>query len=126
MLIVFSTSPVFGHHLATRADSLLTGYDHLGNVCLIALHALLAPVHTMFHVLLLAGIVYAIWDRARAWYSLQRTLRALDTRVPALDDVLSIAARRVGLAPDRVRVVEGLPNPAFTTGFWRPNDAEAQ
>ena len=120
-LIVFSTSPVFGHHVATRADALLTGYDHLGNVCLIALHLLLAPVHAMFHGLLLAGIAYAIWDRARAWYSLHRTLRALETRTPAPDDALGIAARRVGLAPDRVRAVEGLPNPAFTTGFWRPN-----
>lgn len=120
-LIVLGTSPVFGHHLATSADALLTGYDHLGNVCLIALHTLLAPVHTTFHVLLWFGIAYAIWDRARAWNSLRRTLRALDARMPAPDHSLSIAARRIGLSPDRVRSVNGLPNPAFTTGFWRPN-----
>ena len=120
-LIVFSTSPVFGHHLATRADALLTGYDHLGNICLIALHELLAPVHTLFHVLLWFGIVYAIIDRTRAWYSLRRTLRALETKSPARDDALSIAARHVGLAPDRILAIQGLPNPAFTAGFWRPN-----
>jgi Zn-dependent protease with chaperone function len=121
ILIVVSVSPVFGHHIAKRADALLTGYDHLGSVCLIALYRLLAPVHAMFHVLLWFGIAYAIGDRTRAWFSLRRTLRALESKVPALDDALSIAARRVGLAPDRVRAVEGLPNPAFTTGFWRPN-----
>lgn len=119
-LILFSTSPVFGHHLATRADALLTGYDHLGNLCLIALHVVLAPVHTTFHVLLWCGIAYAIVDRARAWYGLHRTLRALEPTPLAHDDALAIAARRVRLDPDRVRAVDGLPNPAFTTGFWRP------
>jgi hypothetical protein len=40
-LIVLSTAPVFGHHLAVGADSLLAGRDHLGALCLIALHYLL-------------------------------------------------------------------------------------
>ncbi len=119
-LILLSTSPVFGHHLAKQADALLTGYDHLGKICLIALHALLAPVHTTFHVLLACGIVYAIWDRARAWNGLRTTLRALDATVPRPDHAVSVAARNVGLDADRIRTVGGLPNPAFTTGFWRP------
>ena len=119
-LIVFSTSPVFGHHLATRADALLAGHDHVANVCLIAMHLLLAPVHLTFHTLLLLGLVYAIWDRARAWSGLSRTLKALETRGSAASEPIGAAAARVGLPPERVRVVEGLPNPAFTAGFWRP------
>ena len=120
-LLVFSTSPVLGHHVAQRADALLTGYDHIGRVCLVALHVLLAPVHTVFHLLLFVGVAYAVWDRARAWYGLERTLRALQINPPLPDDRLSRAARRAGLAPGRVCVVDGLPNPAFTAGFWRPN-----
>jgi Zn-dependent protease with chaperone function len=120
-LIVFSTSPVFGHHLATRADALLAGHDHIGNVCLIALHLLLAPVHLAFHTLLLAGLVYALWDRIRAWSRLLRTLRALEVRIPSADEPIGSAATRVGMGRARVRVVEGLPNPAFTVGFWSPH-----
>jgi Zn-dependent protease with chaperone function len=120
-LILFSTSPVFGHHLATRADALLAGHDHIGNVCLIALHHLLAPVHLVFHTLLLAGLLYALWDRVRAWAGLSRTLRALEVRIPSAGEPIGAAAARVGLGPARVRVVEGLPNPAFTTGFWSPH-----
>lgn len=119
-LIVFSTSPVFGHHLATRADALLAGYDHIGMICLIALHMLLAPVHLTFHVLLPVGVAYAIWDRSRAWLGMRRTLAVLNAKAAGLDDKLNAAARSVGLVPDRLRVVEGLPNPAFTTGLWRP------
>ena len=119
-LIVFSTSPVFGHHLAARADVMLAGHDHIGNVCLIALHYLLAPVHQAFHALLLAGLAYALWDRVRAWSRLSRALRALEVRIPSSDDPIGAAAARVGLTPARVRVVDGLPNPAFTAGFWRP------
>ncbi len=119
-LIVFSTSPVLGHHLATRADAMLAGYDHIANVCLIALHLLLAPVHFAFHVLLSVGLAYAIWDRVRAWAGSARTLRALEARIPSDDEPIGTAARRLDLGAARVRVVEGLPNPAFTAGFWRP------
>ncbi len=119
-LIILSTSPVFGHHIATRADALLTGYDHLGRVCLIALHMLLAPVHTTFHVLLLGGLLFATWDRARAWRGVRDTLRALESTRVVEGTVLGSAAKRVGLHLDRLRVVDGLPNPAFTVGFWRP------
>ncbi|MEO8335050.1 MAG: M56 family metallopeptidase [bacterium] len=120
-LIVFSTSPVFGHHMATRADALLAGHDHLANICLIASHLLLAPVHLAFHVLLVAGLAYALWDRSRAWLGLSSILRALESRVPSIDEPIGAAATRVGLGAAGVRVVEGLPNPAFTVGFWRPH-----
>ena len=120
-LIAFSTSPVFGHHLSGRvAAGLLVGTDHLGAVCLVALHELLAPVHGLFHVLLIAGLVYAIWDRARAWRAVRCALRTLVHARPALGGSFWRAARAAGLDPRRVRIVEGLPNPAFTTGWLRP------
>jgi Zn-dependent protease with chaperone function len=121
LLIVLSTSPVFGHHLATRADTLLAGRDHLFGLCLIAAHSLLAPIHFASHLALLAGLAYAAWDRLRAWRGLAGVLARLDSRAPADDDPMAVAAWRVGIDPLRVRIVEDLPNPAFTAGFWRPN-----
>ena len=119
-LIVLSTSPVFGHHLATRADAMLAGRDHLFRVCLIALHLLLEPVHLTFHVLLLAGIAYAVWDRARARMGLRRALGCVKVAAPVAGDRIEQAARRAGLPIGCIQVVDGLPNPAFTAGWWRP------
>lgn len=117
---MLGTSPVFGHHVATRADAMLAGHDHILNACLIALHHLLAPVHLASHGLLLAGLTYALWDRGRAARSLTRTLSALDRRHAVRGEAIEHAARRARLDPARLRVVQGLPNPAFTAGFWRP------
>ncbi len=125
-LIILSASPVFGHHLAAKADTLLAGRDHLGGVCLIAMHLLLAPIHRVFHLLLLAGAVYAVWDRIRAWRNLRSTLGALESRAPLLEERIALAAARAGVSPDRISVVEGLPNPAFTAGLWRPRIYVAQ
>jgi Zn-dependent protease with chaperone function len=125
-LIILSASPIFGHHLAAKADTLLAGRDHLGSVCLIALHLLLAPVHRAFHVLLLAGVVYAVWDRIRAWRNLRSTLGALESRAPSAEERIGLAATRAGVPADRISVVEGLPNPAFTAGLWRPRIFVAQ
>ena len=119
-LIALSTSPVFGHHLATRADALLAGHDHFANLCLIALHFLLEPVHWLSHTLLLAGLAYATWDRARAAIGLWHTLRVLESRHAMPGEPIGAAAIRVGLDPSHVWIVHGLPNPAFTAGFWRP------
>ena len=66
-LIMLSATPVFGHHLAAGGAALLAGHDHLLGVCLIALHRLLAPVHTASHLLVVGGVVYATWDRLHAW-----------------------------------------------------------
>ena len=119
-LIILSLSPVFGHHLAARAEALLAGRDHIGRICLIALHLLLAPVHQLFHAMLLGGFLYAVWDRVKAYRNLRGTLVALSTRIPSSADTIGVSAARAGLAPDRIRVVDGLPNPAFTAGLWRP------
>ena len=119
-LIMLSTSPVFGHHLSARGEALLAGREHLFGVCLIALHLLLEPVHFASHMLILGGTLYATWDRGRAWYSLRLTLRGLEARVPQVPQSLVHIASESGLDPARIRVVAGLPNPAFTAGWFRP------
>ena len=119
-LIILSTSPVVGHHLASRAALLLAGRDHVLGVCLIALHLLLAPLHRAFHVVLLAGVAYALWDRARAWQTLRRALDCVEWSAPEVDDAFARAARSLGLSRERIRVVEGLPDPAFTAGWYTP------
>lgn len=119
-LIVLSTSPVFGHHVAEEMDTLLAGQDHLGALCLTALHHLLAPVHYLFHVLIVVGLAYATWDRVRAWLTVRRTLAPLEAEAPEPDDAFGQAACAAGIDPRRLRVVSGLPNPAFTVGWFRP------
>lgn len=120
ILLFLSVSPVFGHHLARGTDTLLPDTDHIGELCLVALRAVLAPVHEGAHLLLVAGLAYASWDRLRAWLRMRRVLRSLDARNPAVGEPFSIAAARAGVARSAIRVVRGLPNPAFTAGFRRP------
>jgi Zn-dependent protease with chaperone function len=119
-LLLLSTSPVVGHHLPLAADEFLAGVDHIGRLCVTALHLLLAPVHRLFHVLIAAGVVYAVWDRACAWRATRRALRPLEARAPTPDGFFWRVATDAGLDPRRVRIVEGLPNPAFTVGIVRP------
>lgn len=119
-LIVFSTLPVFGHHLAGRADALLVGRDHLGAFCLVALHMLLAPVHGGFHLLLLTGFAYALYGRIRSALRLRHVLQLLHGHVPDESDAFGVAARRAGLSCARVRILRGMPVPAFTAGWFRP------
>lgn len=120
VLLFLSVSPVFGHHLARGADALLPNTDHIGELCLVALHIVLAPVHEAAHVLLAVGLAYALWDRCRAWLRMREVLGSLDARVPMTGDVFEIAAHRAGVDPSILRVVNGLPNRAFTAGFVRP------
>ena len=120
-LTLLSTSPVLGHHLARGADqTFLQGTDRIGELCLVALHILLAPVHGFFHVLLLVGLSYATWDRVRAWRRARRILNPLDAHDPVAGDPIWSAAREAGVDPRLVRVVAGLPNPAFTVGWFAP------
>ncbi len=119
-LLLLSLSPVVGHHVSTRLDAALTGYDHVLDVCLIALHMLLAPVHGLFHALLLVGVFYATYDRWRALSRLRQTLLFINADTGTTSPAFVAAMRASGLDPHTVRVVEGLPNPAFTAGWWRP------
>ncbi|MBI3568870.1 MAG: M48 family metalloprotease [Gemmatimonadetes bacterium] len=120
LLLVLSISPVVGHHLIGAVRWLPASQQHLGIICLVALHHLLAPVHEATHVLLYAGVIYAVINRSRAAWRQSVITRVLAVELPPADAPLSVAAARVGLDPARLRVVGGLPNPAFTTGWWRP------
>jgi beta-lactamase regulating signal transducer with metallopeptidase domain len=121
LLIVLSTGPVYGHHLPLDAGGLLAGIDHIGALCMTAMHLLLTPVHRLFHLVIIAGVLYAACDRIRAWRVAQRTLGPLDARQPEPGDAFWRAATAARLDPRRLRVVGGLPNPAFTTGLLRPS-----
>lgn len=119
-LTLLSISPVIGHHLARGTEVLFRGTDHVGAICLVALHILLAPVHELFHAALVVGLAYATWDRVRAWRRVRRALAPLDAASPEQGDAFDAAARTAGLDPSIIRVVDGLPNPAFTVGGLRP------
>ncbi len=120
ILLLAATSPVMVHHATGGIAALLDGRDHLGIVCLIALHELLEPVHSVFHLLLIAGVAYAVVDRARAWWGLRRTLGLIVTRAVIATDATFDAARLAAVPTGSIRLVDGLPMPAFTTGWWRP------
>lgn len=121
LLIVLSTSPVYVHHVFAFSDAtLLAGLDHVGALCVTALHLLFLPVHRVFHIVILAGGLYAAWDRLRAWLAMRDTLALLEQRAPAPGDRFWIAASAAGIDPHRIRVVDALPNPAFTVGLLTP------
>lgn len=119
-LTVLATLPVVGHHLLGSGGNFLDGRDNIGNLCLVALHALLAPVHFGFHVALIAGLVYAFTDRIRAWLKFRRTVRKLSVQAVPATGPLADAVSAGGTRRSEVVVVSGLPNPAFTAGWWRP------
>lgn len=119
-LLLLSLSPVVGHHLSSSADAALMGQDHLGAFCVIALHTILAPLHTLFHLLLFAGLGYAVFDRARAAWHLRDALALVQTRADAAPGLITAALREIGMPASSVVIVDGLPNPAFTAGWWRP------
>lgn len=120
VLLALSGAALFGHNFAGRYSALIAGTDHIGFICLVAVHELLAPVHWVFHVLILSGVLYAVCDRIRAAVTLQRTLRTLPTIEPESGDAFWAASLTAGLDPDRVRIVDRLPTPAFTAGWWTP------
>ena len=121
LLILLSTSPIFGHHIASRTAVLLAGRDHAFSLCLIALHALFAPVHGLFHVLLGVGLTYAIGSRARAVFRSRQTLGSLDFFESVVDaSPIALAAIRANIDVQKIRIVQGLPIPAFTAGWMRP------
>ena len=121
VLILLATSPVLAHHVGSRLDELLAGRDHIWVICVIAVHQLLAPVHEVFHGLLVAGLGYATLDRARAWITVRRLLRSVHAFNPSNGDAFWTAAADAHVPPALLRVVDGLPNPAFTAGWLRPH-----
>ena len=119
-LLVLGISPVVGHHLPFDISALLAGLDHIGALCVTALHLLLAPVHRLFHILLVGGFLFALWDRLRAWREVRGALGSLPWRAPEPEGPFARAAIAARLDPRRVRIVRGLPTPAFTVGWLTP------
>ena len=120
LLILFSTTPILGHHFVPGAGSLASNRDHLLGLCVVALQSLLWPVHEGFHWLLFAGLIYAALDRVRAARELRHVLGSLRGTYPLTGSAFERAAKRAGQPVDSVYIIEGLPNPAFTAGWWRP------
>jgi len=87
---------------------------------MVALQTLLWPVHEGFHWLLIAGLIYAGLDRFRAARDLRHVLGSLRAARPQTGTMFERAARRAGQSVESVYVVDELPNPAFTAGWWRP------
>lgn len=119
-LSALSVAPVFAHHLERGRESALGSTSHIGEICLVALHQMLAPVHTLFHVVLLLGLLYAIYDRVVYGRRTRWTLSQLEATVPVPGDVWWGAATAAGVDPSILRIVCGLPNPAFTVGWLKP------
>ncbi len=120
-LLVLSVSPIFGHHVLGASAWLPASLEHLGPFCMVALHHLLAPVHGGFHLLLQAGVLFALIERTRAVWRHTRTMRSLSVMACGTDARLAAAAHAVGCAPDRVHLVDGLLSPAFTSGWFTPH-----
>ena len=120
LLILLSTTPILGHHVVSGLGSVVTNRDHLLGLCVVALQSLLSPIHDGFHLLLLAGLIYAGLDRIRAGRELKSVLGSLGASRPSDGSAFERAAKRAGQPLASVRVVDGLPNPAFTAGWLRP------
>ena len=130
--ILLGIAPVFGHHLLVAVDWLSAEQQHVAMFCLVALHLLLAPVHEFAHWLLYAGVAYAVIERGRVLWRHWRVMRALPQARVAdhaarnsahgahHNTSLARATHRAGLKLERVRVVDGLPVPAFTSGWIWP------
>ena len=119
-LLLLSILPTFGHHLADGGEVPVGRIEHLGAFCAAALRIMLTPVHGAFHLALLVGMAYAIWDRFAAWRSVSAILGSLSGHSPVRGTHVWNAALRAGVDTSRVVVVTGLPNPAFTAGLWVP------
>ena len=120
LLILLSTTPIVGHHFVGGAGSLASNRDHLLGLCVVALQLLLLPVHEGFHWLLFVGLIYAAWDRLRAARELRHVLGSLRGTYPQTGSVFERAAKRAGQPVETIYVVDELPNPAFTAGWWQP------
>lgn len=119
-LTLLATIPIVAHHALGSGANLLEGRDNIGNLCLVALHIILAPVHSGFHIALILGLLYAAVDRGLAWARLNRGIDILPVMKIPSSGPFPEAITAAGIDPARVRIVAGLANPAFTAGWWSP------
>ncbi len=130
VLILLATSPVLAHHVGSRLDQLLAGRDHVWVICVIAVHQMMAPVHEVFHGLLVVGLSYAVWDRGRAWLVVRRLLRTVDAVHPtpgdAFGQLLSLQeCRRSPCASSTVyRIRPSRRGGSVHTSMWHPNSLQ--
>lgn len=118
-VIVFSGfAPLVGVVIARSSFSLFADIGQFGAICLVMLHIFLEPVNFMLVGMLLAGLIYATWDRVTAWRNMRTILGLLPDRQPVRSEILGLAAEKAEIPLDKLHVVPGLPNPAFTVGFW--------
>ncbi|GAB1341675.1 M56 family metallopeptidase [Gemmatimonas sp.] len=117
-ILMLSLVPVVGTHLLGIAERPLSGSDHIGALCLIALHELLSPAHQLLHILVAVGFVWALFEMALKALCTRRVLTGMPVRY--LDAYESLLGERAGLAPNQVHVVAELPMPAFTAGWLFP------
>lgn len=120
VLTLLAFTPVVGHHLAVATALPLQDVHSVGAICLVALHILLAPVHGVFHLLLAAGLLYAIGDRFLAWRRMRAVMSALRRCRAPIPVRLLRAANTAQLPPGALECVTGLANPAFAAGLFRP------
>ena len=120
LLLLFVTSPVFGHHIADPLSNWLLGKDHFLMLCIVALHELMDPVHRLFHVLLVVGFVYAVLDRFRAVVRLRATLELIEPADVDPASRIARAAAEVGVATHHIRRISANSVPAFTAGILHP------
>lgn len=119
-LLIFATLPTLAHHLPVRFAEPLPGAQHLWGLCLVAVGEMLDPVHHLFHLALAIGLGYGFWDRFTALRKMRSVLAYLDAKVPKENSDIWLAAITAGIDPSGVRVVDCLPNPAFTVGAFSP------
>ena len=117
-LATLATAPLFMHHMLSPIATVEHG--HFISLCLVALHALLTPVHGVFHLLFLSGLTYAVVDRVRAWHLGRRTLSNASWRTPRTGDACWSAAEAAGVDPRTLRILADSPTPAFTIGWRHP------
>ncbi len=120
LVLLLGTLPVFAHHFPLPGLGELGQLERIGAVCLVALHLALAPVHGLVHVLLAAGLAYAIVDRVRAAMRLRRGMKSLDISPAAPGSRIFTASSEAGLSPAMVFVARKTGIPAFTFGGTRP------
>lgn len=118
--LLLGIAPVVGHHVLGAVPWLRAEQQHLAMLCLVALHMLLAPIHELAHWLLYGGIAYALLERGLVLWRHWRVMRVLPQARVHPESPLGQAAARAGLRVAHLRVVRGLPMPAFTSGWMAP------
>lgn len=119
-LLLLGVAPVAGHHVLGAVPWLSAQQHHLAQICLVALHQLLEPIHDVAHWLLYAGLAFVVLERGRVLWRHGQVMHALPKARARAETIVGRAATAAGLRVGQVWTVRGLPVPAFTTGWLTP------